>query len=129
MACVACELVIAVCTLVHLFNLQQTLHSGQDRRTDGVSTEMALGFLSLGFTVATLVVMVLGTDKIARSGRTVWARVSGNLGATVPHDGGATKLHSDVNTSVGGMPVDVDDTEHEGQAMGESVSVVTAQLF
>ena len=127
MACVACELVIAVCTLVHLFNLQQTLHSGQDRRTDGVSTEMALGFLPLGFTVATLAVMAIGTEKIVRSGRAVLARVTENLETTLSH-GGATKIHSQVNTSMSGVPDDTQYAEHEGQTIDANVEVAELQI-
>ena len=76
MLCISCELVVAVCTLVYQFNLQQAMDSG--RRIELIehrSREMALGFLSFAFTVVTLVVMAIGIEKVARSGRAVWTRV------------------------------------------------------
>ena len=71
MLCIACELVVAVCTLVHLFNLQQAVDSAGALVVEHRSREIAFGFLSLGFTVAVLAVMTIGVDKLVRSGRTV----------------------------------------------------------
>ena len=69
---------IAVCTLVFLFSLQQAGHIGeegvQNRRKD-----MALGFMSLAFTVAVLAVTVVGTDQLTRVAHTVWSHVSGTV--------------------------------------------------
>ena len=70
--CISCELVVAVCTLLYLFNLQQARDGGQEIPIDHISRETALGFLSLSFTVATLVVMAIGIEKVVRSGRTAW---------------------------------------------------------
>ena len=61
-----CELVVTVCTLVYLFNLQQTIDSGQEKHMGHGSREMALVFLSLGFTVATLVVWQLALTRLHR---------------------------------------------------------------
>ena len=108
MLCIVCELVIAVCTLAHLFNLQHSVVRGQEWSPEHICREKALGFLSLSFTLVTLVVLAIGTEKLVRSGWTVWARVSGNPGAILPH-GGVTKTHGDVSTSVVGLPLDAED--------------------
>ena len=74
--CILCELVITSCTLVFLFNLHQAVDSGREGFVQHRRREMALGFLSLAFTVAVLAVTVVGTDNLARGARTVWTRVS-----------------------------------------------------
>ena len=127
MMCIVCELGVVVCTLVHLFNLRATIHSGREGLTEHRSREIALGFLSLGFTSAVLVVMAIGTERILRTGRTVWARVSGHLGATLPHDR-STRVHSEVNASVADVLVDIQDTEHEGRAMADDVGPSASQV-
>ena len=68
--CILRELVIAVCTLVFLFNLQQAVDSGREGLVQHKRREMALGFLSLAFTVVVLAVTVVGTDKLARGAQT-----------------------------------------------------------
>ena len=115
MLCIVCELVVAVCTLVYLFNLQQTVDGENGGSLEHRSREMTLGFMSLGFTLATLVVMAIGADKLAQSGRTVWARLRENLGTAVSR-GGATAVHADVNNTLGGVHRDAEELGHEGQA-------------
>ena len=69
--CILRELVIAVCTLVFLFNLQQAVDSGREEGfVQHKRRETALVFLSLAFTVAVLVVTVVGTEKLAQGART-----------------------------------------------------------
>ena len=58
MLCIVCELVVAVCTLVYLFNLQQTVDGENGGSLEHRSREMTLGFMSLGFTVATLLSLI-----------------------------------------------------------------------
>ena len=74
--CILCELVITSCTLVFLFNLHQALDSGRDGFVQHKRRQMALGFLSLAFTLAALTLMAVGIDKLRRGARTVWTRVS-----------------------------------------------------
>ena len=76
MLCILCELVIAACTLVFLFSLQQATYDGREGAVEHTRREMALGFLSLAFTAAVLLVMVIGTEKLTRVTRTVWTRVN-----------------------------------------------------
>ena len=76
MLCILCELVIAACTLVFLFNLQQAMQSGREGAVEHTRRDMALGFLSLAFTAAVLLVMVIGTEKLTRVTRTAWTRVN-----------------------------------------------------
>ena len=116
MLCIVCELVVAVCTLVELINLRQAIDNGRDMHIEHVRREMALGFLSLFCTVATLVMMASGTENLLRGGQTVWARMSGTLGGTLLH-GGGPKIHSEVSTTVGGVPVSGEGTQHELQAV------------
>ena len=78
LVCILCEMVIAVCTLVFLFSLQQSLDSGQEGFVQHRRSEMALGFLSLAFTVTVLAVAAIGTDRLTQGARTVWTHVSGN---------------------------------------------------
>ena len=125
--CNVCELVVAVCTLVYLFNLQQATNNTREGRIEHVRREMALGFLTLAFTVATLVVMAIGIEKLVQSGRAAWARVSGNRGATLP-DGGVSNVHSEVNTSVGAVPAVEEDSEHDVQSLAESGLLAGSQI-
>ena len=125
MVCIVCELVVTVCTLVYLFNLQQTIDSGQEKHMGHGSREMALVFLSLGFTVATLVVMAIGTDKIAQSGRSIWVRVSVHLGATVPLCG-ATNVHPEVHMR--DVPVNTGSAEGEGQVMADNIGMARSHI-
>ena len=68
------ELFVAGCTLVFLFNLQQAGPSGRGGVAQHRRREISLGFLSLAFTVAVLV-MVVGTDKLTRGAQTACRRV------------------------------------------------------
>lgn len=73
--CILCELVIAVCTLLSLFNLKQAVDRGREGVTQRRRRYMALASC-LAFTVGVLAVTAVGTDKLARGAGTVWARVS-----------------------------------------------------
>lgn len=79
MLCISCQLVIAVCTLLYLFSLQQSIEQGREgeEQEHHRRREIALGFLSLGFTVAVLAVMVIGTARLVRGARATWLRLSG----------------------------------------------------
>ena len=76
---ISCQLVIAVCMLVYLFSLQQSIGQGREgeKHEQHRRRETALGFLSLGFTVAVLAVMVIGTAKLLRGARATWLRLTG----------------------------------------------------
>ena len=119
MLCIVCELVVAVCTLVHLFNLQHSVVGGQEWALENGGREKALGFLSLGLTLATLVVMAIGTEKLVQSGRTVVARVTGKLRASLIHSG-VTKVHGHASMSLGDLSGDVDGAGDVGQAMADN---------
>ena len=60
--CILCELVITSCTLVFLFNLHQAVDSGREGFVQHKRRQMALGFLSLAFTLAALTLMAVGID-------------------------------------------------------------------
>lgn len=100
MLCVFCELVIAVCTLVYLFNLQQTADSSRD---------LALSFLSLTFTVAVFAMAVIGPDRVSRGAHTVLSRISGTPRS--PLAGEALRRPDEVSTSVSVLPIFHDETE------------------
>ena len=76
MMLIACELVIAVCTLVYLFSLRHAVVSGVDGAVQHKRRDMVFGFLSLAFTLVVLVVTVIGADKLARGAHAAWERVS-----------------------------------------------------
>ena len=100
MMLIACELVIAVCTLVYLFSLQHSVDSeSQTRRKD-----MVFGFLSLACTLGVLAVTAIGADKLARGARAAWTRVSETSAGSVSVFG-RVRRRSHFGTSVGVMPV------------------------
>ena len=104
MVVIVCELVIAVCTLVHCFNLQHSKGSSVDGASQHKSREAAQGFLSLTFTLAVLVVMAIGPEKIVRGARETWTRVSAtSLGSRSVF--GIMRRRSDFNRTMGVVPV------------------------
>lgn len=71
--CIACEVVVTVCALVYLFHLRHSVDTARARAMH--DRELALAFLSLGVTLATLAVTAVGTGKAALATRAAWARI------------------------------------------------------
>ena len=127
-ACIVCELVVVSCTLVHLWGLHCRPEGVEVGALEHRRRDMVLGFLSLAFTLAVLAMTAIGTDKLVRSGRTIWTYIRGNRSTILPH-GGATKIYTEFNMAVGGLPVDVEGAEHEGQAMADNAGVAGVPVF
>ena len=56
--CIACELVISVCTLVYLFSLQTTADNSWEGSVQHRQRDVALGFMSLVISLVVLAVLV-----------------------------------------------------------------------
>ena len=108
MMLIACELVIAVCTLVYLFSLQHSVDSGVDGASQHKRRDMAFGFLSLACTSGVLFGTVIGADKLARVAHTVWTRVGAISVHSVPVLR-PRRRRSEFSTSVGVVPVPGDE--------------------
>lgn len=116
MVVIACELVVAVCTLVYLFSLQRSVATGMDGASQHRRMDMAMGFLSLAFTLAVLIVTAIGADKLAQGAHAVWERVSAASLSVF----GAMRRRSQMNTSVGVFPVSGDEAVKNQEAVDVS---------
>ena len=121
MVVIVCELVVAVCTLVYLFSLQHSVDSGVDGVSQDRRRDVAYGFVSLALTLAVLVVMAIGVDKLVQCGQAVWTRFSTNLDSALPHRG-TSKVPSVFENSVVGASTDAEDTEDEVKAISDGPS-------
>ena len=89
--CIACELVISVCTLVCLFSLQTTADNSWEGSVQHRQRDVALGFMSLVISLVVLAVLVIGIEKLTRganhiaviSKRISTMRYSGGEGTSV----------------------------------------------
>ena len=113
---IVCELVIAVCTLVYLFGLQHSVDSGVDAVSQHSRREMALGFLSLAFTLGVLVVTAIGTDKVTRGVHALVSRVRATSAHSLSVFGPMTR-RGECSTSVGIVPVSGDEAVDNQEAV------------
>ena len=118
MAVIVCELVVAVCTLVYLFSLQHSVDNGAGRLSQYKSRDIALGFLSLAFTLGVLVVTAIGPEMLARSALAAWSHATAASVSVIRPMG----QRSDFSTSVGVVPVSYDEADNNHDAVDEGVA-------